>query len=190
LTHSLIIILVFTVAYLFKGGQLNQISSVRDLREGSKILDRLLDGKVASSLLIAVYFYLATQNVEFCFLAAAAWLLGVSPGLGRYVQALNGAAKTALVEWEPIDQFIENLTDKPRLWGAAGLALRGVLTVLPFVFLFQAPLLVLYGLTMPICYFLSHLFQKNFADLARLIRVWVAEILFGVVLGVGFAGAI
>lgn len=109
-----------------------------------------------------------------------------TPGWGDYIGAAGGWRTDNLAEVEYIDQFLEDLRDRPRLWGVAGLSIRcaewGLLIGAPLVgFIgFGALLPALAGATAgPIVWGLSKFLPRG--------PIWP---LFEIIIGALFWGAI
>jgi hypothetical protein len=87
------------ILYAIKGGQHGRIKYIAKLRE-NKIFDRLLDGKVLSTigffLLFGIYHSVLVGPAvyEFPFFAAliasVGWLAGISPKMGRILGQIGG----------------------------------------------------------------------------------------------------
>jgi hypothetical protein len=88
-----ITILYFGAMYAIKGGWLGMVPRVDALRESSKFWDRVLDGKVASTIGVYVYFAVVLSvyggMVWYWDLLIApamcsvAWLISVTPSMGE-----------------------------------------------------------------------------------------------------------
>lgn len=82
------------------------------------------------------------QSPAAAIAAAVGMLAGQQLGWGRYIGALGGWETQPLTEVKAIDVLIVSLKKKKRLWGFAGLTLRGML----WGFLIFAPLYPFTGL--------------------------------------------
>jgi len=78
--------------------------------------------------------------------------LGQAPGWGRYIGAMGGWETKELEEWYAIDWIIRPLRAWPRVWGGAGLALRGAFWGWMLGFVLGTPWPILAGLMMPVFY--------------------------------------
>ena len=118
--------------------------------------------KVHLSLLFA--FVLAITSFDFitAFLVVATTAIGSSFGWGKYIGALEGRDTTALNEVPFIDKLIIKFKNRPKLWGFIGLSLRGLLWTIWYLFLASSlvdiVLISIAGLSMGICYYISHKF--------------------------------
>ena len=175
-----LMIIVFTLAYMIKGGILDPFAKW------------MPSGKLISTVLIALSYGFLTGSVTEALLVAIAWLLAVAPALGTYVQAIEGRDPrtwnkdgSLRVGVEEIDTILMPLLkrDMIKAWGWCGLALRGLVTALPFVLLLGsfAPLIMI---TMPVWYWLS--WKTHQLTGVSTSKFWFAELYFGIVVGVGF----
>lgn len=95
----LVTILYFGAMYAIKGGWLGMIPRVDALRESSKFWDRVLDGKVASTIGVYAYFAVVLSvyggMVWYWDLLIApamcsvAWLISVTPSMGEEAGAVG-----------------------------------------------------------------------------------------------------
>lgn len=176
-------IVLFAAAYLIKGGLLDQFGKW------------IPSGKLISTLMIALFFALVMNPTAGVFFALA-WLYGIYRPLGTYVQAIEGRdPRTWDVDGDGVQEFREGVDwidealmpvlDKGyvKSWGWLGLALRGGITVLGFVFLLQSFLPLLIGVTMPVWYWLS--WQTHKITRISTAKFWFAELYYGAALGLG-----
>lgn len=103
--------------------------------------------KKYDKILQPVLFGIITLNP----LAGAAMWLGQSPGWGLYVGALGGFNKAG-EEQSWIDCLIESLESRPRLWGFAGLSIRGVFWGTAIGLATLNPFMPFLGALMPLFY--------------------------------------
>lgn len=118
---SLIIILFFAIAYAVKGGSMNVLKNWDRLRDKSKILDTVLDGKILSTLMVFVFSAIYFEPHGWLpFLVPLAWLAAVAPSMGEEHGAV-GDYKGAL----PV--YLERaITKRGRLYDAKKALQRGV----------------------------------------------------------------
>ena len=157
----LISILYFAAMYAIKGGWLGMIPGVKDLRAKAWIYDRLLDGKVASTIGVFLFFAVALQLqlgklVPFGLpwhelyivtpgLLAAAWLIGVAPSMGEEAGAIGRIGRA----WGEYVQYPEF----GRAYGVKKALQRGVWLGAPFTVLTGLPHFILLGLLFPVIHF-------------------------------------
>lgn len=121
-------------------------------------------GKIPSDAINAAIFAAAVLWIHGNPVLAAAsygamWL-GAAKGWGDYIGALGGWRISDLKEVRWIDAIIKPLIAKPKLWGWAGLSLRGAYwgacLAAPFAY-YGLPWaqFILLGATMPLCYWLA-----------------------------------
>lgn len=146
--------LYFGAMYAIKGGWLGMIPGVHKLRDSSKILDRLLDGKVVST--IGVYAFVAVMLYylgdmprwwEYIFaptLFSLCWLLGVSPSMGEEAGACGRIGRA----WGP---YIER--GFGRSYGIKKALQRGVWLGAPFTLLTGLPHFLVLGALFPAIHF-------------------------------------
>lgn len=113
---------------------------------------------INAAIFMATVYWL-TGNLYLSLASFPAMWLGASIGWGDYIGALGGWRKDALQEWKPIDLLITPLKRWPRVWGFAGLSLRGQLwgTIIAIPFFYfgyhaTAFKFIYLGSTMGICY--------------------------------------
>lgn len=112
---------------------------------------------------------------------AVAMQLGQSLGWGRYIGALFGTEKEKLEEVWFIDVIIKPLKNDMQLWGAAGLALRGMFWASCIAVATLSPWLPFIGVLMPVCYYLAWIFSQEAKNPAG--TAWeTGEILWGAIL--------
>lgn len=75
--------LICAVLYAIKGGSGNILKNWNKVREKSRILDRILDGKFLSTFLMGVFSIFITQDGVLTLALMAAWLVAVSPSMGE-----------------------------------------------------------------------------------------------------------
>jgi hypothetical protein len=93
--------------------------------------------------------------------AALGMWAGQSLGWGRYIGALFETEKNKLEEVEWIDSIIKPLKNNMRLWGAAGLALRGYFWSLCIAIALMSPYIQFIGILMPVCYYIAWLISQG-----------------------------
>lgn len=76
-------VLICAVLYAVKGGSGNVFKNWNKVRDKSLILDRLLDGKVLSTLLMGIFCIFATQDGVMTIALMTAWIVAVSPSMGE-----------------------------------------------------------------------------------------------------------
>ena len=126
-------------------------------------------------------------------LCVPAMFLGSAPGWKDYIGALGGWEDRDLTGNRYIDKLLSPLLGNPRLWGFAGLFLRGLFwgacLALPFACFGHygtAGWFLLCGSAMPVCYWAALKWAKNAA--AKYTSAWdsigwsAAELLYGAVL--------
>jgi hypothetical protein len=94
---SFLIIVFFSMMYAVKGGSGNIFKNWDSIRARNEVLDRLLDGKVLSTLLIWSVVTALTANGWEGAKWAAAWLLAVTPSMGEEHGAIGRLKKS----WGP-----------------------------------------------------------------------------------------
>lgn len=85
---SFLIILIFSIAYAVKGGQLNHVKPLKYFADFNFLTRRLMDGKILSALMILITCSL-TNNFFHGFLMMIAWLVSVSPSIGEEAGAVG-----------------------------------------------------------------------------------------------------
>lgn len=80
---------VFAIAYMLKGGWLDKVQHVRQLKESSWMVDKLLGGKLLAGLVVFIFALLSSFNPPYAFLILAAWLLAASPSMGEEAGAIG-----------------------------------------------------------------------------------------------------
>lgn len=165
-------ILYFGAMYAIKGGWLGMIPGVKDLRKRNKFFDRLLDGKVASSIGVFAFMAIALHlqigklvpiglpwySIYLVTPAAftAAWLIAVSPSMGEEAGACGrwgywwGDYKDAIYPPGHED------AGKPvfdRMYGWKKALQRGVWLGVPFALVTDLPIFIFLGLLFPVLHF-------------------------------------
>lgn len=150
----IITILYFGAMYAIKGGWLGMIPGVEDLRDKSKILDRLLDGKVISTIGVFAFFAVMLgiyggRGLLWDLLIApalfsAAWLIAVAPSMGEEAGACGRIGHA----W---GDYIEK--GFGRSYGIKKALQRGVWIGAPFTVLTGLPHFILLGLLFPVIHF-------------------------------------
>lgn len=175
---------------LFEDQRNDLIASVGNKHIRS-VLNLLFKGDTVNALAFALFCYLAHAGalsgqyiLAFMFIQFVMMYRGATPGWGAYIGAAGGWKKDLLIEVEYIDQFIEGLKDRPRLWGVVGLSIRFA----EWGLFIGAPLVAIAGVSVflpvlagalagPIVYVLSKVIPQKY--------VWpVFEYLIGAVLWV------
>jgi hypothetical protein len=128
-------------------------------KEFNKALNALIWGA-----LIAAY----SGDLPLAMWSVLAMWVGTRPGWGDYIGALYGYRIDNLKENRVIDLPIRFLLIKPKMWGAAGLLLRGLVwgaaLSIPFFcygYFSVAIWLIILSLTMPLAYAASAKWAKN-----------------------------
>ena len=97
-------VLFFGFAYFVKGGGMGQLVPRWDvIRDSHVVVDRLLDGKSLSTILVFGFVWAATNDVLFALTCSAGWLLAVAPSMGEEHGAVGrvGHAWGQYVTWMP-----------------------------------------------------------------------------------------
>ena len=142
----------------------------------AKIIDRILDGKVLSSLGFAL--------VAFNPFAGLGWLLGVAPSIGEEIGAIGGYRG----HWNYNDRdswFLSKYVGfrNIRVWGAVSGLLRGLFMGLCLAITTLNPWFILAGASFPLAYFIGVSIRQRYE---RLIAVdWhLGEWIYGLILGI------
>lgn len=169
--------IVFSVLYAVKGGQHGHLKVFSTLRRRSKILDRILDGKVLST--IGVLLFSLFAGIDNAIALSALWLLAIAPSMGEEAGAVGGFKGG----WGP---YIEK--GFGRDYGVKKALQRGVFS--------GACLAIATGSVMPIiagalfvpAYWVGISIQQS--RTGSVVADWnVSELIFGVCLGIGIAAA-
>lgn len=100
----LICMTFFALAYAIKGGSGNILENWNKVRNSNKILERLMDGKVLSTIMVFVFAVIAFEGSEYYAVALPlAWLVAVAPSMGEEHGAI-GDYKGALPGYLRQDQ--------------------------------------------------------------------------------------
>lgn len=183
-------ILFFAAMYAIKGGWLGMIPGVKELREKSKIFDRLLDGKVASTIGVFVFFVVAFHlqlgslvphglpwyqlYIVTPLLLAAAWLIGVAPSMGEEAGAVGRIGRA----W---GDYID--AGFGRSYGIKKALQRGVFLGAPFTIVTGDPIFLILGALFPVMHFVG---QQIYYMIHRVDSWKYAEPLIGAVcIGIG-----
>lgn len=186
----LISILFFAAAYAIKGGWLGMIPGVKKLRERNWFFDRLLDGKVASTIAVFFFFVIALwiQLGKFVDLGmpilnillytpaalSLAWLVGVSPSMGEEAGAVGRIGHA----W---GDYIEK--GFGRSYGVKKALQRGVFLGAPFAIITGDPIFLILGALFPVMHFVG---QQIYYMIHRVDSWKYAEPLIGAVcIGIG-----
>jgi hypothetical protein len=158
-------ILFFAAMYAIKGGWLDDISAVRLARTKSRILNRLLAGKVVSTALVFAFFSIALSSqlgvlvqyglpvYDLAFktplLLMLAWLVAVSPSMGEEAGAIGRIGR----HWgDYVDMWGEK---EGRSYGWRKGLQRGVWLGAPFTVLTGLPHFIILGALFPVCHFIG-----------------------------------
>ena len=106
--------------------------------------------RTVNAIAFGITFF--TDCIVNSVLMMIAMFTGMSLGWGRYIGALGGWETRELSEVKFIDWFISPLKKRARIWGFAGLTLRGLLVGLPIAFIDNNICPLIAGLLMGICY--------------------------------------
>lgn len=188
-------ILFFGLMYWVKGGALGRIPGVLDLRDRSKVFDRLLDGKVASTIGVFLFFFAALylqlgvllqyglslgDIAKTSALLAGAWLLGVAPSMGEEGAAIGRIGHHS---GPYIEQF--GMSKGIRYGWTKGVQ-RGVFLGAPFTILTDLPHFILLGALFPVLHFvgqqLEYMIRKR--DGWEFAEPLIGAVIIGI--GVGF----
>lgn len=149
---------------------------------------RKIPSDAINATIYAITVLATTANPILAAMCFAAMWIGAAKGWGDYIGALGGWRVDSLKEVRWIDAIIKPLITKPKLWGWAGLSIRGVFwgacLAAPFAY-YGLPRVdfIILGATMPLCYWLAiqwalHRARSNWQSAG-----WgLGEIFFGIVL--------
>lgn len=116
-------ILVCACAYAIKGGSGNILKNWNYVRDKNKIYDRLLDGKVLSTIVMFVVAGVGTGwDMYMTCAIALAWLVSVAPSIGEENGSIgdhNGAWGTYIERGFPRDYGIKKGVQRGLVFGAA-----------------------------------------------------------------------
>ncbi len=100
---SFFIVLACAIFYAIKGGSMNVFKNWNRLREKNALLNRVLDGKVLSTVLFWVMVVSVTADGVIATKLAIAWLISVAVHMGKEHGAIGDhqGAWGPYVEWMP-----------------------------------------------------------------------------------------
>lgn len=80
---NMIWVLVFAVLYAIKGGSGNLIPNWEKVRATNAVTERLMDGKVLSTVLLALIMFIPDVTIIEHVLVTIMWLVSVAPSMGE-----------------------------------------------------------------------------------------------------------
>lgn len=145
---SFLTIIICGFLYAIKGGSGNFLKNWNYVRAKNKILHRLLDGKVLSTLLFWVFITAVTGNGLLGIFMALAWLAAVAPSMGEE----HGAVGRWGYAWGP---YIDHPEKFGRRYGVNKSIHRGVWMGACFTVVTGFPLFLWFSLLYVPCVFIG-----------------------------------
>jgi hypothetical protein len=208
---SIIIMIVCAVLYSIKGGQHYKLRRYVEHKAGIEhyangqpiemsipqyIVHRIMDGKSLSALLFGVLALIVTSEYKggmeysfhegawwFYFAAVAAWLLAVSPKMGRVVGMIGGYKGN----WDENEQPYTHESEDKMIEGWKSGFMRGVWIGAMMAILFWNPIMIITGALYPVTAWLGVSFEQWRTGLAAAPWQWHEPLCGAFCIGLGIA---